>query len=125
MKTTHQSGFHAVEILIVIAICGLLAAIAIPNFQKACKTQAEHNQALRLEGYGHPATPEQLNDKDVYEVVAVWRDPANLQPVFYTFLRDKSNSLLLWEFSKEYANGFYRANATNLVPLQPVTLEKR
>src|SRR5437667_4344419 len=45
IKTYRKSGFTLVEIMIVVAIIGLLAAIAIPNFIKA-RTTSQMNACI-------------------------------------------------------------------------------
>ena len=45
INTSHKAGFTLVEIMIVVAIIGLLAAIAIPNFVKA-RTSSQRSACI-------------------------------------------------------------------------------
>ncbi|MCK5451463.1 MAG: prepilin-type N-terminal cleavage/methylation domain-containing protein [Candidatus Omnitrophica bacterium] len=78
MKRLNKKGFTLVEIMIVVAIIGLLAAIAIPNFVQA-RTNAQTNACI--------ANMKQLEGAVVLFNLDNGADPANvaaLAPIYLT-----------------------------------------
>ena len=68
IKTTGSAGFTLVEIMIVIAIIGLLAAVAVPNFMKATGTAKRQVCSMNREQIDSAkvmwATENKKSDKD-------------------------------------------------------------
>jgi prepilin-type N-terminal cleavage/methylation domain-containing protein len=50
---TNQAGFTLIEIMIVVAIIGILAAIAVPGFQRAIETSRQRACALNRKNIDH------------------------------------------------------------------------
>ena len=77
IRTSNKSGFTLVEIMIVVAIIGLLAAIAIPNFVRARTTSQQNaciNNLRQFDGAAQQyALENKLTSSSTYTMV-------NLQP---------------------------------------------
>jgi prepilin-type N-terminal cleavage/methylation domain-containing protein len=75
---SHRFGFTLVEILIVVAIIGLLAAVAIPNFVKARAT-TQANACINNLRQIRDAVDQMALEKGMRTGTA-WNYPADIQP---------------------------------------------
>ena len=75
ISKSNKSGFTLVEIMIVVAIIGLLAAIAIPNFVKARTTSQANaciNNLRQLDGAAQQyALENKKSSSDTYTLSAI------------------------------------------------------
>jgi prepilin-type N-terminal cleavage/methylation domain-containing protein len=75
IRASRKAGFTLVEIMIVVAIIGLLAAIAIPNFVKARTTSQQNACINNLRQYDGAVQQWALENKkqstDVYTLTSI------------------------------------------------------
>lgn len=69
MKAQMQKGFTLIELMIVVAIIGILAAIALPAYQDYVKNSADKACLAEMKAYANTALAE-LMDPDDGTVVA-------------------------------------------------------
>ena len=111
MIKLRKSGFTLVEIMIVVAIIGLLAAIAIPNFIKA-RTQARKNICISNLRTLYHACEEYMIDENTATGVVV---SATASPIVGTdlYIKDKPTC--------PYNNANYPSITTGVKPICPNT----
>jgi type IV pilus assembly protein PilA len=114
-----QQGFTLIELMIVVAIIGILAAIAIPAYQDYT-IRAQVSEGLNLAGGAKAAVSEYTMDRGSFptnNLQAGLSDPATLINGKYVVSVTNTNGLI----AVDYGNDAHTTLSTGVLELSPST----
>jgi type IV pilus assembly protein PilA len=114
-----QQGFTLIELMIVVAIIGILAAIAIPAYQDYT-IRAQVSEGLNLSGGAKAAVAEYYMDQGVYpvtNVIAGIEAPASINGKYVTSVAVGALGQILVTYNQASTNQNIKTATLTLTPV--------